>query len=181
MKTVLIFMFSFAVASLTGQTATISHSDLDNDSVVWMDQGKNQNDLNQRSSAQNLAQQIKICFQDQQKSILRFVGNDSSTTRQVETESETWTIRDNQKFGLYVSDNSHSPSSEKYNLLHLDIDSKTIETIEVYDVLGRIVHSSFFDLLENLVPMDHLTDGIYYLVLRDPNKEPLYSQKLALN
>ena len=184
MKSIFTFIFGLTVITLSAQTATITFSEDDSAQYVWLDHLSTSGQHVQFGQPKIELHQFIIEFEEEMERQHKGKGERFAKPRKVETHSETWVLRDTENLSLQIINSGPkgalSSSNIEDNILLLDKAEMIIRTFEVYDVMGRIVHSTIFDNLVNTIPLDHLSDGIFYLVSRDDNNDPLYSQKLAL-
>jgi len=132
------------------------------------------------------------------KDALRSRESDVSKARTIEMYSETWRMYCDSLWSTdlkdveVISPRTRLTSSQRvlslnvYSFSHgiirgLDVSISKTSLIELYNVHGRIVHSKIFKDPLIKIPIDHLSNGIYYLVIKGENGEPLYSQKLRLS
>lgn len=80
-----------------------------------------------------------------------------------------------EEFYIHISPN---PASD---YVHIHIGDRAVQKIELYDVLGRVVETLSSSTGMHKIPLGHLFDGFYYIVLRDEYGRPLYSTKLVIN
>lgn len=125
-------------------------------------------------------------------SILTMYGQSASSEYQVTTASHdhqiTQIIEDalsnvafsyrgdtEEEFYIHVSPN---PASD---YVDIHIGDRAVRKIELYDVLGRVVETVSSSKGIHKIPLGHLFDGFYYIVLRDTFGRPLYSTKLVIS